>query len=799
METIKLKFEKLYRYPRVSEPCFVGIPVKRGMIKDVGAVSILQNGRRIPIQTKVTSRHDDGSVRFAFVRFLADLPANASATLLCSLDGVFDDENIVGGQGSLNDCAAGVSRCDNGYVVDTGIVKFAVADKSGHMFEWVESGGKLYEKEQFIGPILKDGDDNTYEMEIDDWRIVEEGPVCVILKAHGKNKTASSSKNVEFELCVTAYAGKPWVEFGYRLINTTDYELHVKSLVFNLLRTKDSSDTFVIRPMQQENKLDSTGCGDTLTDNSNNDGPVFHTRGVMELEDIQKKAPVSDIRTCVAHSNYKTDFYIGRNGHMVNSVIDENFLLKEANEHFAEVFYGTFFADCTDKTGGVCATVFQAQQNYPKAVAADENGISVMLVPENVGNIVMQMGMSRQQKVLLHFHGADESLEMLDNRSLIYQMPDRPVIAPDYYKFTGVFMDVFPDIINEDVEMCLIGKGDTHARCYGMLNFGDTPDEGYTRQGRGNGELVWLNNEYDYPHACALMYVRTGIRRFMDYNIAAANHWMDVDVCHYHTNPVYIGGQWEHTNGHCKNGIMVCSHEWVEGLLDYYHMTGDERGFETAVGIGENILKLLEMPMYAHVGEANARETGWALRSLTALYAETWDKKWLTKCKWITDNFKAWEEQYGNWLAPYTDNTVIRVGFMISVAVGSVMRYYRLFPSQELKDMMLRAVDDLVENCMLECGLFYYKELPSLKRLGNNTLLLESLAIAYELTGDAKYLKFGVKTFKSAVSNTEQSAGGSKKVYGDTVMFGSNGTKNFAQSFIPLTTYYKAASNCGLI
>ena len=45
---------------------------------------------------------------------------------------------------------------------------------------------------------------------------------------------------------------------------------------------------------------------------------------------------------------------------------------------------------------------------------------------------------------------------------------------------------------------------------------------------------------------------------------------MDVDVCHYSDNPLRIGGQWEHTAGHCKNGIMVCSHEWVEGLIDYY-------------------------------------------------------------------------------------------------------------------------------------------------------------------------------------------------------------------------------------
>lgn len=84
-------------------------------------------------------------------------------------------------------------------------------------------------------------------------------------------------------------------------------------------------------------------------------------------------------------------------------MIDAKYLLKEANEHFAEVLYGTFMADRTDEKDGLCITVYQAQQNYPKAVRADKNGISVMLVPEGVGNVVMQPGMAREQQFLMHF------------------------------------------------------------------------------------------------------------------------------------------------------------------------------------------------------------------------------------------------------------------------------------------------------------------------------------------------------------------------------------------------------------
>ena len=377
-------------------------------------------------------------------------------------------------------------------------------------------------------------------------------------------------------------------------------------------------------------------------------------------------------------------------------------------------------------------------------------------------------------------------------------MPDRPYISPKVFKESEVMLNVFPEKINEDVEIALMAKADGHSRCYGMLNWGDTVDMGYTVQGRGGGKPVWSNNEYDYPHACALMYARTGVRRFLDYLIVSAKHWMDVDICHYSSNPLRIGGQWEHTAGHCKNGVMVCSHEWVEGLLDYYHLTGDERGLESAIGIGENVLKLLETPMYQVPGEANARETGWALRTLTALYVETNDKKWLAKCDWIIDSFKKWEEEYGDWLSPYTDNTAIRVGFMISVAVGSVMRYYRVFPREDIKKMIINAVDDLIENCYMDNGLFYYKELPSLSRNGNNTLLLESLAIAYELTGDASYLKYGLKTFRSALNENSGGAVGVKTVIDDAVICKGNSGKGFAQSFIPLTMYYNAVSENGM-
>ena len=114
--------------------------------------------------------------------------------------------------------------------------------------------------------------------------------------------------------------------------------------------------------------------------------------------------------------------------------------------------------------------------------------------------------------------------------------------------------------------------------------------------------------------------------------------------------------------------------------------------------------------------------------------------------------------------------------------------------------MIIRAVDDMLENCLLDNGLFYYKELPSLKRLGNNPIILEALSIAYEITGDKKYLKAGIPTLKYVIKISASGGYGGKKTVSDgVVMTGSAGTKGFAQHMPPISIFYTYASENGLL
>jgi len=728
---IRLYFDKLYGKDRIAQPCLVSIPFAKGVLSEKDAVCIVQGENTLPLQKKILSCYPDGSVKYLLLRFLANIPANKDAETIC-LVGTECRETEECPQTQLM-----YRKTEFGYEVSNGKLDFSVKENTMCLLDWLQNGPVRYEKESSVGPSIKRaGNPDMVCLNYGTWRVIEAGPVCVILSNQGK-----FTEELLCETRVTVYAGTSWVDVEQRLLNASEQ-------VFDL-----SAWEFSWKGMQFG----------------------------------------GNVRTCVAESNYKTSFEVSEEGGPVEKNITAEFLLNQSNEHFGEVFHGTFFADCTGEQGGVCATIYQAHQNFPKAIKAESTGITLKLVPEGCESVKLQPGMAIKQQFRLDFH-AKEDLQEINHRSIQYQMPDYPLLEPCVYEQSGLFPDIFVqnDMQDGEVEAALLAAADIHTRSYGMLNWGDAPDPNYTAQGRGQGKLVWTNNEYDYPHACMLQFVRTGIRRFLDYCIVSGTHQRDVDICHYSKNELLRGGQWEHTKGHSVDGVIVCSHEWVEGLLDCYHITGDERFLSAAIGIGENVLRLLDTPTYQKTGGLNARETGWALRTLTALYKENYEEKWLAKSDWIVSQFKEWGELYGGWLAPYTDNTQIRVPFMISVAVGSLMRYYREFPREDIRTMILSAVDDMIRNCYMKNGYFIYKELPSLARVGNNPLVLEALTIAYELTGNAQYLFYGKKTFDAVIAGSQGSYGANKRITEDTVLAGNTGTKRFAQMFVPVVTYYKA-------
>lgn len=722
---IKLYFEKLSCFDRIKEPCSVAIPFSKGELDSESCLTITDGKNISASQSICTSRWNDNSVKWALVNFSADLPSNKDKTYYCNIEKQKNDNNH----------KIKIHKNKNITSIDTGELLVQL-NNTGKIFNYIKKCDFEIKQENIKGPLIN----NKYEAIVqEEWKIVQNGEVTAILENRGKHFDKDKNSLIDFIITIQFFAFKDWFKIDYKIIN------------------KENSESEDINSIKLDFNLESN----------------------------------KDVNLTIAKSNYKTDYILGNDNDDIYYCIDAQHLIYEANEHIPEVFYGTFFADWRSDKGGLCATLYQAYQNYPKALKLKKNSMSIQIIPDSSEGIVFYRGMAKTHTLFLHVHSNDENIESINARSLQFQMPDRPVIESEIYKKAEVFPDIFiddSDKINK-VETALIYRMDSRGKAYGILNWGDSPDLNYTSQGRGDGELVWTNNEYDFVHTAMLFYARTCQRRILDYLLVTAKHWIDVDICHYSDDEFRQDGQVIHSARHISGDVEI-SHEWVEGLFDYYHMTGDKYAYDMAINIGKNIKRNLSKPKYHKNGEINARETGWALRALVSLYNETNDKSWLEDADFIIEHFKNWKEKYGLWLAPYTDNTAIRVPFMISIAIGSLMRYYRINPCLEIKEMIIDAAEDLFNNCILDNGLFYYKELPSLKRLGNNTTLLEAMTYAYELTGDIKYIKAGIPTFLNYIEESKGSYTYKKQNIKDAVILSGPSVKVIAQSFFPVVNYY---------
>ena len=121
---MKIYFDKLYRYDRLQEPAGIALPFKEGELKTADRIAITQNGRKCMVQPKVTSKHADGSIRYLYVDFLADIPANKGAVL------EFEKES----DGSCEEKGVSVTQTGQGLCVDTGCVTFTVKNNSQNIF-----------------------------------------------------------------------------------------------------------------------------------------------------------------------------------------------------------------------------------------------------------------------------------------------------------------------------------------------------------------------------------------------------------------------------------------------------------------------------------------------------------------------------------------------------------------------------------------------------------------------------------------------------------------------------------------
>ena len=396
------------------------MPFKKGTLgaAELSSVHVKDGDRSLPLQCEITSKWDDDSVRYLYIHFLADLPGNARK----ELDLTWSEPSAYthSPEAPVVDLKPiHISEALVGYAVNNGPLNFIVDKGADQLFETLSYKGKEISGERFVGPLVR-VQGKTLKTCYDSWNVVKEGPILAVLEGKGrcllKSGASFSGDGIHFEVRLTITAGKPWVDVAFRLINCTEGDLMPDDIVLGIkasedyklsLKSPDSSHGSKEVPNFKEAKYDEDDCG-------------YSTATVVGTKHLKEFDAPTDPRTIVGRSNYRTTFKISKYGQQVANYITAETIAKEGNEHFSEVFYGTFFGDYTDpdKDIGVCATIYQAFQNFPKAISADPDGLTIFLLPDQKScrkntkaePVVFTSGMAREQKVLLHFHDAAEPI-----------------------------------------------------------------------------------------------------------------------------------------------------------------------------------------------------------------------------------------------------------------------------------------------------------------------------------------------------------------------------------------------------
>jgi hypothetical protein len=421
-------------------------------------------------------------------------------------------------------------------------------------------------------------------------------------------------------------------------------------------------------------------------------------------------------------------------------------------------------------------------QNYPKALAVDNQGMHLEICPAldskrypKGGELEdrlyyyllddlykFKQGVSRTHTFWLSY--GDEAacdlaesvehppiyrvpLSVFNNSQAWSRLPPKdPSPNPEYEEWVEAARKVYA----EDRRT---------SRAYGMLNFGDW---------FGERTYNWGNLEYDAPWCFLQEYVRGGDVTFFKWAGEAARHLVDVDTCHASNDSNLVDCQFTHCVGHVGDyypdgfresakftGKSSVSHTWVEGLFLYAMLTGDRSILESATLVSEKL-----------VGEilndydfTNCRNSGWHLIHLSAAYRATGRRVFLNAAQIIVDRVLERQRPSGGWdrlMVPghcYCDppRHTGNAGFMVGMLMVGLTRFHQATGDRKVERAIVRAADYCIERLWVpEAKSFHYTCCPE-SRIGGGAdmRILKGLAAAYVFTGEerfARVLEEGVET-----------------------------------------------------
>lgn len=590
---VNLHFNKLYSFDRKSEYTFLSVPFEKGKIKNTSDITVKNSDKAdVPCDVTPLSFWDDGSLKWGKIDFLADLKGNAACDYSLELGDSLKGTPIA-------------EEKDDSIFISTGCLSLQISKSSGKIFELLTYNKRYLSTKDLKGPVLIDAYGRNYMYNVKNVTLLNAGNVCASVKLEGEH-TYNENVFFTFSLVITAFAGKPDLNFSYELKNVTDSPIQVQSLSFSFNPAYE--------PEVCTNTIVLTG-----------------SKGVT-LKATDEEAITYEINKEVADSIY--------------------------DSQLPETYMGTFFADYTDEALGVCATVKNALQNYPKTFSADKKGLNIYLIPKTPVKVILNPNLKKSFDFNLHFHGFDAEFDECYKNAVTYEFSDKPVLSKEYIESTNIYDSLK---FNDDTA----GKVYTLKRTLGVNTFGSDFD---------SSELLSILENY-----------YTGSERvFLEAFMCNTKHLLET------------------TDMTSKDFVSSVSFDMVDTLLSYYHMSGNADALNNAAFICDTLSQNDGKSMFAVT-----------LHSLISLYNETHKQEYLEAAKSTSAKIKKWYDENSALLLPYEDIALVRFPHIILLTAMALTEYASLTQDADILNLSSLIEADLNENCVLSNGAYCECDFPS--------------------------------------------------------------------------------------
>ena len=732
---------------RTQWPLSAGLPFAQGALRDPAQIAIADSaGKPLPTCATALATWPDGSIKWALLDTQIDIAPMARAEFRIHTDPQIEPASL---QSPLS-CQSDESTI----AIDTGPLAVHLNRSGLRLFgDLALAGHSLLGSSNAADFAASDADDTHYPGLVENAFVEEQNELRLVVKVEGGFVAADGTRLLSWQARLYFFAHQPFFKVYHTFIH-------------------DQPAPYVqLSRMHFALPLDLKGEKQVMLGSRN--AAFGHGEDPQNLDH-----PLSLVQW-----NLNRHALLGH----------------ERTDHRANTHGWVHLADAQT---GATLKLRRPWQNYPKAFAARDDGLTLDLYPdlrafappaqepgrrwheigqlEGVaydGPLRIPQGMAKTHEFFIHLGPPGQSARQIDAHCLAFEEPLLLQLPSEYYATTGALGSFYPfDEKLWPLELKLRRACKT-PNGFGIINYGDQ-----VQLECENGVLktrTSANLADELPRSILRQYLRSGDPLLFREGEAAVYHLMDVDTIHFSSaHPEWIGGphrQYAQNHHYADTDETqafgpATSHAWVGGLLDYYFLTGYARAREIAEACADFCRRQAPYAWKQQLPAATEQQVlgqeqdwpfstpvaGWALTAMGTYYGAFRDERFLRSMEALVDLFEAWQDPAGRWRDPIGSFNRGAIPALDASVLQGLQHYYLGTGDIRAHRLLLDGARFLAEEGRTAEGLFYHQERPNADRPHAATaLLLEPLAFVYRETGDAQILDAGYRLFRDLVDGDQ--------------------------------------------